>query len=68
MTTLIADFDIRDEGSVWLFEPKTPEAEDWWAENVEEGMTYCGANVVEWRPARDIVDGIIAEGFQVTLN
>jgi len=60
------DFAMSDQGSIFLFTPLTPAAETWWAENVGDGaMTFGTAFVVEHRYARDIADGIVADGLTV---
>ena len=62
------DFTVRDEGTIVLFTAETPEAEDWWLENVEEGITFCGANVVEHRFAQHLLSGICDAGFAVDFS
>ena len=59
------DIRIQNEGTIFLFEPISDEASDWWAEHVEEGMTYCGMNVVEHRCAASIIDGLTEAGFEI---
>jgi len=61
----MTDIRIQNEGSILLFEPLSDEAIDWWAEHVEEGMTYCGKHVVDHRPAAAIIEGLIEAGFAI---
>jgi hypothetical protein len=61
----MADIRIQNEGTIFLFTPISDEAIEWWETHVEEGMTYCGANVVEHRPAAAIIDGLIEAGFEI---
>ncbi len=58
---LIDQFDIYNGGSIILFHPLTPAAEDWWKTNVDPECIMMGANyAVECRYATDIVEGIRA--------
>ena len=59
-----ADFSIRDEGSIVLFEPLNDDARDHLTENVQEDAQWWGgALVVEHRYARDLVNGLASAGF-----
>lgn len=60
------DVIVSDEGSIWLFYPRSEAAQAWWAEHVDpDALTYGRNFVVEHRFARDIVDGLAAEGFTI---
>ena len=63
MTTLI-DVSVQNEGTIFLFVPHTDVARDWIAEHVAEEAPYFGdALVVEHRYARDLADGMQADGL-----
>jgi len=58
---MIDQFEIRNEGSIVLFEPLTDEARGWWTDNVDpEAQTFGNAYAVEHRYAPDIIEGIKA--------
>lgn len=59
------DFTVRNEGAIVLFQAHTDAARAWWDENVQDGITFAGARVVEWRYAQDIIQGIAAEGLTI---
>lgn len=62
---MAADIRIQNEGTIFLFTPLSDDCIAWWDEKVEEGMTYCGANVVDHRPAAAIIDGLVEAGFTI---
>jgi hypothetical protein len=62
------DFKVRDEGTIVLFQAVTADARAWWADNVEDGMTFGGACVVEHRYADAIISGIVDAGFVVRAS
>lgn len=65
MATTI-DVEIHHEGSIVLFEPKTPAAHDWIAENLpEDAQFWASSVVVEWRYAEDIAYGMRNDGLEV---
>jgi|TARA_R100001079_G_C4326839_1_gene101430 hypothetical protein len=51
-------FEIKNTGSIVLFEPLTEWASEWWEENVEDSQMIGGAYAVEHRYAEDIAAGI----------
>jgi len=53
-----ADFKLQNEGSICVLYPQTEEADLWWAENVAEGLNWCGGWVVETSQIENIVWGI----------
>ena len=53
-----ADFKLQNEGSICVLYPQTEEADLWWAENVAEGLNWCGGWVVETGQIENIVWGI----------
>ncbi len=58
-----ADFRIRDEGTLILFDPQTERAREWWDACVEDGYTVGPYRVVEHRMAQAILIGIQYDGF-----
>jgi hypothetical protein len=61
-----ADFEVHNEGSIFLLQPLTPPAQEWIAEHLPENHTAFGsAVVVEHRYIADIVQGIRADGLEV---
>ena len=55
---------IRDEGTVWIFNPLTPVAQQWFAEHVQSeppGMSL----VVEQRFVMSLIQGIMDAGFDI---
>jgi hypothetical protein len=59
-----ADVLVENHGSIFLFQPLTPVAEEWLEENLEGEVTYLqGALVVEPRYAGDLAEGMTADGL-----
>jgi hypothetical protein len=58
---------VRHEGTVWIFNPLTSVAHEWFAGNVQsEPWQWLGASlVVEHRFAVDLIKGITDAGFSV---
>jgi hypothetical protein len=62
----MADFTVRDEGTVLLLFPETEAAEEWAAEHIsDEALTWAAAIVVEPRYIGDIPVGIRADRLTV---
>lgn len=62
----MADVQIENHGSVYLFRPLTAEAEEWLSEHVSPDATYWGESlVVEHRYAHDLADGMSSDGLEV---
>jgi hypothetical protein len=60
------DFEVQNEGTIYLLRPLTPAARAWVAVHISDDAQYFGdAVVVEHRYIRDIVAGIIADGLRV---
>ena len=60
------DFEVQNEGSIFLLRPCTLAARAWIAVHIPADAQYFGdAVVVEHRYILDIVDGIIADGLRV---
>lgn len=53
---------IENHGSIILFRPMTPSADQWLHEHTE-GMWFGGALAVEPRYAMDLATGLTEEGF-----
>jgi hypothetical protein len=61
------DFTVRNEGTIFLLRPLTPQARFWIADNLpEDAMTFGGAIVIEHRYISDIIDGIIRDGLTIS--
>ena len=62
----MADVEVRNEGTIFLFRPLTEAAREWLAENVDEEAMYYGEFlVVEHRYADDLAQGMIDDGLEV---
>jgi hypothetical protein len=62
----MADFSIRDEGSVVLLYPESDAAEAWAEAHIsDEALHWAAAVVIEHRYVQDILDGIRADGLVV---
>lgn len=58
------DFNVVNEGTIFLLQPITPEAGDWVNEHIPEDAQYFGsAVVVEHRYIADILHGIENDGL-----
>ena len=63
------DFELQDEGSLYLLRPLTREAVEWLDEHIEQNRQMFGtAVVVERRYIADILRGIRAEGLEIGLK
>lgn len=58
---------VRDEGTLWVFNPLTSAAQEWFAENVQsEPWQWLGTSlVVEHRFAIVLIQGIEHAGFAI---
>jgi len=64
----MADFTVRDEGSIILFTPNTAAAKAWLEDNVSEDAMYFGpALCVEHRFAENLLEGICEAGYDWTM-
>lgn len=62
----MADFTVRNEGTIFLLTPHSAEAEEWIEEHLpKDRQTWGSSVVVEHRFIADIVKGIRAEGLVV---
>lgn len=62
------NFTVRDEGSIVLLTPESPEARNWALEFLpEDAMRFGGAIVIEHRYADDIITGIQNDGLTVEV-
>jgi hypothetical protein len=66
--TMQSDLHIVSHGSVCLLHPKTPAAQDWFAEHFagrEEIQFWGGALVVEPRYVEDLAMAAVADGLTI---
>ena len=68
METLMSDFQITDQGSIFLIRPLNEAARQWLDENVvaEPWQWVQDALCVEPRFARDLIIEIEEAGFEIT--
>jgi hypothetical protein len=59
------DIHVENHGSIFLFRPETDTGREWLAEHTD-GQWWGGALVVEPRYARDLADGAMAEGLEIS--
>jgi hypothetical protein len=60
------DFVVQNEGSIFLLRPLTYAAKEWIRDNISpDHMTLGDAVVVEHRFILGLIEGIIADGFEV---
>lgn len=60
------DFEVQNEGSIFLLRPLSDEAFQWIEDHIgEEAQFFGNAVAVEHRYIADIVDGIISDGLEV---
>ena len=60
----MADFTVRDEGTLFLLFPASEAAETWTEEHIEDGaLTWAAAIVVEPRYLPDILGAIRVDGL-----
>ncbi len=64
-----ADFTVRDQGTILLFTPETSEAKDYTESEIptEPWQWWGAAFAVDHRPASELIEGLICEGFTVAL-
>jgi hypothetical protein len=65
----MSDFQIADHGSIISIKPVSEAVRTWVDENVvsEPWQWLGGALCVDIRCARDLIDEIAAEGFEISL-
>jgi len=65
-----ADFEVRNEGSIYLLRPMTDAAKAWCDEHLPEDAPMFGnAYVVEHRFIRGVVEGILTDAYtRYTVN
>lgn len=62
----MADVTVTREGSLFLFRPETAAAILWIEDHVDpDAPTWGSAVVVEHRYARELADGMIADGLEL---
>jgi hypothetical protein len=58
------DVEVRNEGTIFLFQPLGKAAEEWIEENVGRERTwFAGSLCVEHRYALDLAEGMIRDGL-----
>lgn len=63
----MADFEVQNHGSVFLLRPTTIAGKEWVRDFIPEDAPRWGhAVVVEHRFISDLVEGIAADGLEVT--
>ena len=62
------DFQVRNEGNIFMVYPKTDEAQQWVEENVGlEGWQWLGGGfAVDHRMIENLLDGMAGAGLGVT--
>ena len=61
------DYSVTNHGSIWLIQPLTESAEEWFADNLDpDCMMYGSAYAIEPRYADDIIMG--AQDAGLTSN
>jgi hypothetical protein len=62
----MADFELSNHGTIYIFTPLTPAARDWVAEYLpEDAQRWAGGTVIEHRYISDVVTGAQRDGFVV---
>ena len=65
----MTDFDFQFEGTISVLTPKTNEAREWVASNLQGEIQYWGKGVViEHRYVSDILNGVMEAGLVVAMN
>jgi len=60
------DVVVRNEGSIFMFQPLTKTARAWIEENAaDDGMWFGGQLAVEHRYAADLAQGMLNDGLNV---
>jgi hypothetical protein len=60
------DFEVENHGTIFLFRPITKAAQVWCDEHLPEDAPMFGtAYAVEHRYIRPIVEGVLADGYNV---
>jgi hypothetical protein len=64
----MTDFRVTNYGSVWRIEAVSPEAIAFTSDSfaIEDWQGLSENFVLDWRPARDLVQRLIAEGWRVS--
>ena len=61
------DFLLVDHGSIFVLNAMSDAAKQWEDDNLpDDAVTWCRGTVIEPRYITDILEGIAAEGLQVT--
>jgi hypothetical protein len=65
------DVEIENMGTMWWFHVKSDIAQEWVDENLGEIPSYMlkpDGFMADWRPARDIANGMEADGLSVNID
>jgi len=60
------DFRVKNEGTIWLFEPVTEQATDWVNDNVLTCDWWGNSFVVEHRYGPPLLEGIVDAELEVS--
>lgn len=63
--TAAMDVHVVNLGTIFTFEPRTPAARAWIADNVPFATWFGGAMVVEHRFAQPLAEGMLGDGLVV---
>lgn len=61
----LLDVEISNDGSIYLFTLKSPQAREWVEDNVSEPQYFAGRLVVEARYAVDLAQGMLDAGLRL---
>jgi hypothetical protein len=62
----MADFELSNHGTIYIFTPLTPTARDWAAEFLPvDAQRWAGGTVIEQRYISDVVTGARRDGLVV---
>lgn len=62
----MADFEVSNHGTIFIFTPLTPAAHDWVAEFLpEDAQRWAGGVAIEHRYISDVVIGAQRDGLSV---
>ena len=62
----MADFEVSNHGTIFIFTPLTPAAREWVAEFLpQDAQQWAGGVVIEHRYISDVVAGARRDGLEV---
>jgi hypothetical protein len=62
------DVEVDDQGSIILFRLASEKAREWWDEHVQGAQKFGGRYAVEHRYAMPVVEGMMADGLNVSVR